>query len=70
VRGVSQEHGLVGAAVAPGAAAAGAVAGRLAVGDKLRILPNHSCLTAALFDHYDVVRGEDVVDRWTIWRRR
>lgn len=70
VRGVSQEHGLVGGAAAPGAAAAGAVAGRLAVGEKLRILPNHSCLTAALFDHYDVVRGEAVVDRWTIWRRR
>jgi D-serine deaminase-like pyridoxal phosphate-dependent protein len=44
--------------------------GRLAVGEKLRILPNHSCLTAALFDRYHVVRGEDVVDEWTIWRRR
>ncbi len=64
VRGVSQEHGLVGG---PDIAD---VEGRLAVGDKVRILPNHSCLTAAMFDHYDVVRGEEVVDRWTIWRRR
>jgi len=64
VLGVSQEHGLVGA-FAPRD-----VAGRLAVGEKLRILPNHSCLTAALFDRYHVVRGEDVVDEWTIWRRR
>ena len=64
VRAVSQEHGTVG-----GAAAAD-VAGRLPVGAKVRILPNHSCLTAALFDHYDVVQGDEVVDRWTIWRRR
>ena len=39
-------------------------------GEKLRILPNHSCLTAAMFDRYDVVRGEDVVDVWRIWRGR
>jgi len=64
VRSVSQEHGIVG-----GAARAD-VEGRLAVGDLVRILPNHACLTAALFDHYDVVRGEEVVDRWAIWRRR
>ena len=64
VLGVSQEHGLVGA-FAPRD-----VEGRLAIGEKLRILPNHSCLTAALFDRYHVVRGEEVVDEWTIWRRR
>jgi D-serine deaminase-like pyridoxal phosphate-dependent protein len=64
VRAVSQEHGLVGG---PDAADVGE---RLPVGEKVRILPNHSCLTAAMFDHYDVVRGEEVVDRWTIWRRR
>jgi D-serine deaminase-like pyridoxal phosphate-dependent protein len=64
VRGVSQEHGMVGGG------AAGDVAGRFRVGDKLRILPNHSCLTAAMFDAYQVVRGEAVVDTWAIWRRR
>jgi len=64
VAGVSQEHGMVGG-LAPGD-----VDGRLAVGEKVRILPNHSCLAAALFDRYHVVRGEDVVDEWTIWRRR
>ena len=64
VLGVSQEHGMVGG-LAPGD-----VDGRLAVGEKVRILPNHSCLAAALFDRYHVVRGEDVVDEWTIWRRR
>lgn len=40
------------------------------VGSRLRILPNHSCLTAAMFDEYMVVRGEEVVDRWKIWRGR
>lgn len=36
----------------------------LAVGTKLRVVPNHSCLAAALFEHYHVLRGEEVVDRW------
>jgi D-serine deaminase-like pyridoxal phosphate-dependent protein len=40
------------------------------VGSQVRILPNHSCLTAACFDEYVVVRGEEVVDRWKIWRGR
>jgi len=64
VRGVSQEHG-----TAAGEGPAD-VEGRFRVGEKVRILPNHSCLTAALFDAYQVVRGEDVVDAWAIWRRR
>jgi D-serine deaminase-like pyridoxal phosphate-dependent protein len=59
---VSQEHGFVGGA--------GSLEGRFAVGERLRIMPNHSCLTAALFDEYWVTRGEDVVDRWTIHRER
>jgi len=54
--GVSQEHGLVSAA--------------LPVGTRLRILPNHSCLTVACFDEYHVVQGDQVVDRWRIWRGR
>jgi D-serine deaminase-like pyridoxal phosphate-dependent protein len=56
---LSQEHGVVDA---PGA--------RLPVGSRVRILPNHSCLTVACFDEYLVVRGEEVVDRWKIWRGR
>jgi D-serine deaminase-like pyridoxal phosphate-dependent protein len=40
------------------------------VGSRVRILPNHSCLTAASFDEYAVVRGDEVVDRWKIWRGR
>ncbi len=64
VRSMSQEHGMVGAAGASG------VEGRLAVGEKVRILPNHSCLTVAMFDEYQVIRGEEVVDRWAIHRAR
>lgn len=36
----------------------------LPVGTRLRIVPNHSCLTAAMFDRYHVVAGERVVDEW------
>ncbi len=31
----------------------------LAIGDQVRILPNHTCLTAAAHDRYHVVSGED-----------
>lgn len=53
---LSQEHGIVN--------------GRPQVGDRLRILPNHSCLTVAQFDQYHVVRGTGVIDRWKIHRGR
>ena len=51
---LSQEHGIL---EGPGVAALGP-------GSRLRILPNHSCLTAACFDDILVVRGTEVVDRW------
>lgn len=54
--GLSQEHGV---ASAP-----------LPVGSKVRILPNHSCLTVACWDEFHVLRGLDLVDRWKIWRKR
>jgi D-serine deaminase-like pyridoxal phosphate-dependent protein len=53
---LSQEHGKVSTP--------------LPVGTRVRILPNHSCLTVACFDEYHVVRGATVVDRWRIWRGR
>jgi D-serine deaminase-like pyridoxal phosphate-dependent protein len=56
VASLSQEHGIVNA--------------HLPVGERVRILPNHSCLTTACFDEYHVVRGDEVVDRWRIWRGR
>jgi D-serine deaminase-like pyridoxal phosphate-dependent protein len=59
----SQEHGFVEGGEAAHRA-------RLTVGSRVRIMPNHSCLTAAMFDAYEVVRGEEVVGRWTIHRGR
>jgi D-serine deaminase-like pyridoxal phosphate-dependent protein len=34
------------------------------VGTRLRIIPNHSCLTAAMFDAYQIVDRGRVVDQW------
>lgn len=56
VAALSQEHGKLSAAVP--------------VGTRLRVLPNHSCLTVAHFDEFVVVRGDAVVDRWPIHRAR
>ena len=36
----------------------------LAIGTPLRIIPNHSCLAAALFERYAVVRGDEVMGEW------
>lgn len=53
---LSQEHGWL--------------TGRHPVGARVRLLPRHSCLTAAQFDEYTVVRGDEVVDQWPILRGR
>ncbi|MCM2316473.1 MAG: alanine racemase [Thermoanaerobaculia bacterium] len=37
---------------------------RVAIGDRLRIVPNHSCLTAALFDRYLVLAGGRIEGEW------
>lgn len=34
------------------------------VGRRFRIVPNHSCLAAALFDRFAVARGTEIVDEW------
>jgi D-serine deaminase-like pyridoxal phosphate-dependent protein len=59
---VHQEHGLVA-----GGGRLDGMAARYPVGTRLRILPNHACLTAAPYDRYHVVRGEDpcVIDGWS-----
>ena len=49
---LSQEHGkIAGESIPP-------------IGTRLRILPNHSCLTAAMFDAYEIVDRGRIVDRW------
>jgi D-serine deaminase-like pyridoxal phosphate-dependent protein len=52
--GLTQEHGTL---TGPGVEA-------LHPGTRIRILPNHSCLSAACFDRYNVVRELEVVDEW------
>ena len=52
IAALSQEHGkLVGEAHLP-------------VGTRVRIVPNHSCLTAAMFDRYAIIDRGRVVDEW------
>jgi D-serine deaminase-like pyridoxal phosphate-dependent protein len=61
---VSQEHGVIRAATS------GTLDGQFPVGAQVEIVPNHSCLTVAHFDHYDVLRGNQVVEQWAISRAR
>jgi D-serine deaminase-like pyridoxal phosphate-dependent protein len=38
---------------------------RLPIGSRVRVLPNHVCLTAAMYDAYRVVdRGDEIVATW------
>ena len=54
VTALSQEHGILNR--------------RLEMGQRVRILPNHSCLVVPHFERYHVVRGDRVVDQWQILR--
>ena len=49
---LSQEHGKLKTSRAP------------AIGERLRIIPNHSCLTAALYDVDAVIEGGRIVAEW------
>lgn len=59
VGGVAQEHGEIDAGMSD-------AFDRIKVGDRVRILANHSCLTAAQHSHYDVIEDGKIVDRWEI----
>ena len=61
---LSQEHGKVVAEHQR------FIEGRFQIGEKVRILEHHSCLTAANFDRYYVVEDDEVVDEWKILRGR
>ena len=54
---ISQEHGLITSETP-------IVFNDFPVGSLLQIIPNHSCLTAALFPEYHVVEKNQVVDQW------
>ena len=54
---VNQEHGFVEGGNVPFNA--------LPVGARVRVLPNHACMTAAMYDRYHVVEGgEDIIAVW------
>jgi len=59
VREMSQEHGVMFAEDAK-------VFDQLKVGTRVRVLANHSCLTAAQHSYYNVLEGDSIVDRWQI----
>ena len=61
---LSQEHGLIRAE------SRATIEGRFQVGERIEIIPNHSCLTVAHFDEYCVVEDGRVADRWRIARGR
>jgi D-serine deaminase-like pyridoxal phosphate-dependent protein len=68
IRKISQEHGILSWAGAPGDEIP------LTIGQKLRIWPNHACIAAAGFDWYLIVdselagREDEVIDVWPRWR--
>ncbi|HVG35200.1 MAG TPA: alanine racemase [Pyrinomonadaceae bacterium] len=61
VAGLSQEHGEI-------SVQDDGLLDNLSVGTRLRVLANHSCLTAAQHDFYHVLEGNSVVDHWEIQR--
>ncbi|MDT7602029.1 MAG: hypothetical protein QOF61_26 [Acidobacteriota bacterium] len=61
VETVSQEHGQI-------KIEDDATFERLSVGKRVRVLANHSCLTAAQHLFYNVLDGEKIIDQWEIQR--
>lgn len=57
VVGLSQEHGIVGSDEQIDFS-------DIKIGSLVRIVPNHSCLAAALFPVYQVVEGEKLIEEW------
>lgn len=62
IASLSQEHGVIRGPAD--------VLSRFKVGDRMEIVPNHSCLTVAHYDHYHVMRDGRELDRWRIERGR
>jgi D-serine deaminase-like pyridoxal phosphate-dependent protein len=60
VRGMSEEHGLLDLSNAQW---------RPAVGDRVRVIPNHACIVVHLFDLMHGVRGASVETTWPIAAR-
>ncbi|MFT7531737.1 MAG: D-serine deaminase-like pyridoxal phosphate-dependent protein [Gammaproteobacteria bacterium] len=56
---VSQEHGQISSVLS-----AGIDFSRFEIGHRLRIFPNHACMTAAAYDHYEVIENDQVIAQW------
>ena len=63
IESLSQEHGKVGFKDPSSVA-------DIEISSMLRILPNHSCLTANLHDYYFILDDSEIVDKWQIRRDR
>jgi len=63
IHSLSQEHGKV-------KFRDGTVTQEHNVDEILRILPNHSCLTANLHECYNIVRDNEIIEQWKIRRER
>lgn len=61
VSGISQEHGVIPVSDK-------ALLERLAVGTRVRILANHSCISAAQHTYFNVLEDGQIVDKWQIHR--
>lgn len=61
VTSLSQEHGVF-------EVASDAALDSLKVGSRVRVLANHSCLTAAQHDYFHILDRGQIVDRWEIHR--
>ncbi|MGH6827958.1 MAG: alanine racemase [Rhizomicrobium sp.] len=59
----NQEHGILG--MRPESQA---ILPRLAIGQRVRILPNHACATAAQHDQYHVLEENQVLETWPRFR--
>jgi D-serine deaminase-like pyridoxal phosphate-dependent protein len=63
IKSISQEHGKI-------SVDSSSTLRKLSHGDRLRIIPNHSCLTQYMYDKFYLVEKDKVVDTWHIHRDR
>lgn len=61
INGVSQEHGVIKVENEE-------LLQKLKVGSRVRILTNHSCLSAAQHTHFNILQNGEIVDEWVIHR--
>lgn len=57
ILGLSQEHGIIRSEDQ-------IPFDKFPVGSQIKIIPNHSCLTAALFPEYYILENDKIIDQW------